>query len=286
LCQNRYFIQIHIALPQVFAIVAQLVYWGRATIIYPLCESNVYTVSPSAPTAMDSALVQKFAEEFKGATLLQLMADFSLGMSLSQLQNPMQNHEQRLQLVCQVIWLLKHRIIFQLHTFVYFVPLAVATPYLRNRPPQVLSVRRRRSSTGPLAEESGASSLESPLLSPSFGSGGNVSSRTEESDEEAPSTLNSKDLSPGEEESGKAILSAAGLALGEVESVLRVAAANNLDDLRLFARLLPYFGDMMYYENVRRSLLLPLIEKFREVLFTAISEDQAVAQLCPYDSFS
>jgi hypothetical protein len=33
---------------QIFLIAAHLVYWGKARIIYPLCESNVYVVSPTA----------------------------------------------------------------------------------------------------------------------------------------------------------------------------------------------------------------------------------------------
>ncbi|OTF82643.1 nitrogen permease regulator 3-like protein, partial [Euroglyphus maynei] len=40
-----------ITLSQVFNIVAELVYWGKATIIFPLCESNHYMLHPSAPTA-------------------------------------------------------------------------------------------------------------------------------------------------------------------------------------------------------------------------------------------
>lgn len=39
-------------LEQVFHIVGHLVYWGKATIIYPLCETNVYVLSPVANTYM------------------------------------------------------------------------------------------------------------------------------------------------------------------------------------------------------------------------------------------
>lgn len=35
---------------KVFHIVGHLVYWGKATIIYPLCETNVYVLSPVANT--------------------------------------------------------------------------------------------------------------------------------------------------------------------------------------------------------------------------------------------
>lgn len=33
---------------QVFQLAAHLVYWGKAIIIYPLCENNVYMLSPNA----------------------------------------------------------------------------------------------------------------------------------------------------------------------------------------------------------------------------------------------
>lgn len=37
-----------ISLFQIFQIAAHLVYWGKAIIIYPLCENNVYMLSPHA----------------------------------------------------------------------------------------------------------------------------------------------------------------------------------------------------------------------------------------------
>lgn len=39
-------------LSQVFQIAAHLVYWGKAIIIYPLCENNVYMLSPHANICM------------------------------------------------------------------------------------------------------------------------------------------------------------------------------------------------------------------------------------------
>ena len=35
---------------QVFQLVCHLVYWAKATVIYPLCETNVYVLSPQANT--------------------------------------------------------------------------------------------------------------------------------------------------------------------------------------------------------------------------------------------
>lgn len=85
-----------ITLSQVFHIVAQLVYWAKATIIYPLCENNVYIIHPLAPTSVDSPLVEKFEEKFPGSdSLLKYLSKFSLSMSLSQLQNPMDSPFQK-----------------------------------------------------------------------------------------------------------------------------------------------------------------------------------------------
>lgn len=38
--------------PQVFQLAAHLVYWGKAIIIYPLCENNVYMLSPNASVCL------------------------------------------------------------------------------------------------------------------------------------------------------------------------------------------------------------------------------------------
>lgn len=35
-----------------YQLVGHLVYWGKATIIYPVCSTNLYVLSPHAPTVM------------------------------------------------------------------------------------------------------------------------------------------------------------------------------------------------------------------------------------------
>lgn len=47
-------------------------YWAKATVIYPLCESNVYVIAPDAPTDINSPLVERFSEQFPGMCLLQV----------------------------------------------------------------------------------------------------------------------------------------------------------------------------------------------------------------------
>ena len=64
----------------------------------------------------------------------------------------------------------------------------------------------------------------------------------------------------------------------EKSSLLNCSAAKNTEDLQLFARLYPYFNgehhleEIMYYENLRRSQLLTLMDKFKDVLITATHE--------------
>ncbi|XP_014260628.1 GATOR complex protein NPRL3-like [Cimex lectularius] len=61
-----------LTLAQVFNLAGHLVYWGKAIIIYPLCESNVYMTAPNAPVHASSPLVEKFSEQFPAQSLIQL----------------------------------------------------------------------------------------------------------------------------------------------------------------------------------------------------------------------
>lgn len=118
-------------------------------------------------------------------------------------------------------------------------------------------------------------------------SAGHIAEDTEEEDE-----LSIEDNYLGEmsmEENRSEILKELGLSKAECECILNIPASSNFDDLRLFVRLCPYFNgrhhleDIMYYANVRRSALLALIDKFRDVLYTAQYEDEAVSHLCGYN---
>lgn len=70
-------------------------------------------------------------------------------------------------------------------------------------------------------------------------------------------------------------------------AVRRISAAANAEDLGLMVKLwqLGYFKgehhleEIMYFENLRRSQLLQLLDKFREVLIIYETEDPAIATL-------
>lgn len=70
-------------------------------------------------------------------------------------------------------------------------------------------------------------------------------------------------------------------------AVKRIPAASNVEDLSLMVKLWQagYFKgehhleEIMYFENLRRSQLLQLLDKFRDVLILYETEDPAIASL-------
>lgn len=51
-------------------------YWAKATVIYPLCASNKYVISPDAPIHLNSPLIEKFNEAFPGMNLIRVKKVF------------------------------------------------------------------------------------------------------------------------------------------------------------------------------------------------------------------
>eukprot|EP00058_Branchiostoma_floridae_P020602 XP_002606092.1 hypothetical protein BRAFLDRAFT_88002 [Branchiostoma floridae] len=250
-----------LALSQIFQLVSHLVYWGKATIIYPLAESNVYTLSPNAKTSVNSLLCEKFLEQFPGVCLPAIMADFSLPLPLGEHRNPLGLPQQQAQLVQMVVWMLQHRLLVQSGVAIASVPDDVA----RNR---TISGGSEAISVG--SPDGGELELSSSVetystYSTEMGSDGMLITKDARLQRKLTESLLS-DLTEGER-----------------LSVLKVPAASNPEDLRLFARLVWYFRgqhhleEIMYYENLRRSQLLTLLDKFREVLITCQHEDAAAA---------
>jgi hypothetical protein len=50
-----------------------LVYWGDATIIFPLTENNLYTIAPHVPTERNNKYALKFKEKFPDYDLLEVI---------------------------------------------------------------------------------------------------------------------------------------------------------------------------------------------------------------------
>lgn len=112
----------NLTLMQIFSIVSQLIYWAKATVIYPICDSNIYAIHPLASTGLRSKLVQDFRIRFPNSkSIHHYLADFSEGTSLSQLNGPLLNIEEKLNLLNIVTWLLQRRILTQIHKYIFLV---------------------------------------------------------------------------------------------------------------------------------------------------------------------
>ena len=221
-----------ISLSQIFSVVSHLVYWGKAMVIYPLAENNVYVISKGTPTNIDSKVAQKFEREFQRKShldLISILARFSFPTTLGECKNPIDSIHQQREHLKIVTWLLKQQLLKQLHTYVYFMP--------------------------PDDDEDKSvshdfSNLEfDELVEPDNGP------------KEIWQTLSKRERS----------------------CILKMQRIMDPEDMAFFLRIFPYFKgqhhleEIMYYENVRRSELVTLIDKFRSILITTQHEDPATA---------
>ncbi|NWQ67077.1 NPRL3 protein, partial [Neopipo cinnamomea] len=240
-----------LALLQVFQLAAHLVYWGKAIIIYPLCENNVYMLSPNASVCL--------------LTFVCCFAPCFVSWVFNPLFLPLQT-----QLIQMVIWMLQHRLLIQLHTYVCLMV-----------PPNEEDLRAQDEDM-PFTARVGGRSLSTPNAL-SFGSPTSSDDMTLTS----PSMDNSSaELIPGGDSPLNKRMTEnllASLLEHEREAILNVPAAQNPEDLRMFARLLHYFRgrhhleEIMYNENMRRSQLLMLFDKFRSVLVVTSHEDPVIS---------
>lgn len=76
-----------LTLSQAVEVASHLVYWAVATLIYPLCETNVYVIAPDAPIPSQE-MEEAFLNSFPGLSLTETLADFSLAMPLGERANP------------------------------------------------------------------------------------------------------------------------------------------------------------------------------------------------------
>uniref|UniRef100_A0A8C0G1Q6 GATOR1 complex protein NPRL3 C-terminal HTH domain-containing protein n=1 Tax=Chelonoidis abingdonii TaxID=106734 RepID=A0A8C0G1Q6_CHEAB len=174
------------------------------------------------------------------------------------------------QLIQMVIWMLQHRLLIQLHTYVCLMV-----------PPNEEDFRAQDEDM-PFTARVGGRSLSTPNAL-SFGSPTSSDDMTLTS----PSMDNSSaELIPGGDSPLNKRMTEnllASLSEHEREAILNVPAAQNPEDLRMFARLLHYFRgrhhleEIMYNENMRRSQLVMLFDKFRSVLVVTNHEDPVIS---------
>lgn len=274
-----------LSLDQVYQLVSNLVYWAKATIIYPLCETNVYVVSPDAPIHINSPLVEKFSNKFPGMSLIEVISDFSLPTSIGHLTTPLQHPSRQGRLAQMVLWLLQHHLLMQLHTYVQFMP-SYEKPMNNDTSGLCLSDFGTSPPRNAIQSPEKSPTMSDPLdvphnhfalrqLPPS--SMKSICSTFDDNDD----SMHSMD----EEEKIKELLNAFDEC--DRQAILKVPASSNLEDLNLMVRLKQsgYFQgehhleEIMFYENLRRSQLLQLLDKFREVLVLYETEDPATQLL-------
>ncbi|KAB0401613.1 hypothetical protein E2I00_007271, partial [Balaenoptera physalus] len=197
----------------------------QAIIIYPLCENNVYMLSPNASVCLYSPLAEQFSRQFPSHDLPSVLAKFSLPVSLSEFRNPLAPAVQETQLIQMVVWMLQHRLLVQLHTYVCLM----ASPS-EDEP-------RPREDDVPLTTRVGGRSLSTPNAL-SFGSPTSSDDMTLTSpsmDNSSAELLPSGD-SPLNRRMTENLL--ASLSEHERAAILSVPAAQNPEDLRMFASVL------------------------------------------------
>lgn len=269
-----------LSLDQVYQMVGHLVYWAKATIIYPLCETNVYVISPDAPIHVNSPLVERFAVKFPGMSLVEVISDFSLPTSIGHLTTPLQHPARQGRLAQMVLWMLQHHLLMQLHTYVQFMP-SYEKP---TNDTSGLSLAEFDGAKKSAAIVSPGKSPKSDPLDVPIGSYGNhipssshKSFHSNFSADDKDESINSMD----DDEKIRELLNAFDPC--DREAILKVPASANFEDLNLMVRLWQsgYFKgehhleEIMFYENLRRSQLLQLLDKFSDVLVLYETEDAA-----------
>nr|XP_044986298.1 GATOR complex protein NPRL3 isoform X3 [Jaculus jaculus] len=222
-----------------------------------LLLSDEKTLLSELPIDCSPALVRVIKTTSAVKNLQQLAQDADLALLQTQL-------------IQMVVWMLQHRLLIQLHTYVCLMASPTEEePRLREDDASFTARVGGRSLSTPNALSFGSptSSDDMTLTSPSM-------------DNSSAELLPSGD-SPLNKRMTENLL--ASLSEHERAAILSVPAAQNPEDLRMFARLLHYFRgrhhleEIMYNENTRRSQLLMLFDKFRSVLVVTTHEDPVIA---------
>jgi hypothetical protein len=224
-------------------------------------------------------------------SLIEVISDFSLPTSIGHLTTPLQHPARQGRLAQMVLWMLQHHLLMQLHTYVQFMPSyeklnsnhhdhsGLILSDFNSTPKQPISLSPEKSPTlsDPLDVPNSVTTHESHLhqqqlpcssqksFCSNFSVDDNEDSITSvDNDEKIRELLNSFDEC-------------------DRKAMLRVPASSNFEDLNLMVRLKQsgYFQgehhleEIMFYENLRRSQLLQLLDKFRDVLILYETEDPA-----------
>ncbi|OUC44541.1 prefoldin subunit [Trichinella nativa] len=103
----------------IFRLAKHLVYWGKAIMVYPIAQNNTYIVSRTADLANED-IRKRFALQFR-TELAVVLSRFNSPLLIRDYLIPENGFikDERVTKVAMLVWLLKHRLVVQLHTYVY-----------------------------------------------------------------------------------------------------------------------------------------------------------------------
>lgn len=216
-------------------------------------------------------------------SLIEVISEFSLPTSIGHLTTPLQHPARQGRLAQMVLWMLQHHLLMQLHTYVQFMPSyekpndtsgLSLSDFGGSTPPNkisALSPEKSPTMSDPLDVPNSSSSVRQVPCSSEKSICSNFS--VDENDDSM--------ASMDEDEKIKELLNSFDEC--DRQAILKVPASSNFEDLNLMVRLKQsgYFQgehhleEIMFYENLRRSQLLQLLDKFRDVLILYETEDPA-----------
>ncbi|ODM97728.1 Nitrogen permease regulator 3-like protein, partial [Orchesella cincta] len=304
-----------LTLSQVVEIASHLVYWAHATVIYPLCESNIYFLAPDVP--LDSnELEGAFKRKFPQLSMTQVFSDFSLAIPLGERFNPMLGGTYiQSQLVELVTWMLQRRLLIQLHIYIYMATYLDGGSGGENQLDQIsvhvdpdisLNLNSMRPFDFPEEDDATVSdtysettvdeiSLVNPVQMPQKEQKSeeviDLKPKSEESSSQS-EAQNQQDRAKQNNNNEEVVepLDKFRSSLPELtnEAVKRAVgmvnkASISVQDIKMFSKIAKYFTgefhieEIMYRENIRRSQLMLLLDKFRECLITVEKEDADIS---------
>ncbi|KRY49916.1 Nitrogen permease regulator 3-like protein [Trichinella britovi] len=103
----------------IFRLAKHLVYWGKAIMVYPIAQNNAYIVSRTADLANEH-IRKCFALQFR-TELAVVLSRFNSPLLIRDYLIPENAFikDEKVKKVSMLVWLLKHRLVVQLHTYVY-----------------------------------------------------------------------------------------------------------------------------------------------------------------------
>ncbi|CAI9729517.1 Hypothetical predicted protein [Octopus vulgaris] len=272
-----------LSLSQVFRLVSHLVYWAKAMIIYPLCENNMYVLSPHTNPISNVHLVELFERDFPNESLPVVLSKYSLPIRMNEYRDALDTSQKQSQKCKLVVWMLQHQILIQLHTYIFLsVPTQKSkkkklTDSLLSSTPLSQCLLGRSIPDVTIDENCVLERTQSSSDIASVNSDESVNLGIPHSTSSQLSKSPSLDILHLEDSTRDSLLKI--LTPEEYDAVARLPAARNADDLKLFSKLCCYFNgkhhleEIMYYEDLRRSQVVAILDKFRDILETCTHED-------------